>query len=231
MSTSEPEEKTSNDLFYKRRGYIYFTRMGNYVKVGFSKNPAERASTFLRGQLPEDLDRNASREVLVTSPGVLLDELKIHPKLLEHRAKGTREWYHYDQAFHDRILKICARREARAQQKAAREAANKPAVMRPDLLPKDPEPEDPIRPRGLPPSEWRYAILLHLEDHPEVLHVTAADAYRIVGIHVSHWSMETDKHLYNVLTGPLTYRRVRFPGGKLKSVWYRPGHVPKEPAR
>ena len=73
---------------------VYFARVGRYVKVGYSRNPAQRIRQIQRANLvaPEDLDRSAPVELLRVIPGNSLHETEAHCALAEFHAAG--EWFH-----------------------------------------------------------------------------------------------------------------------------------------
>lgn len=88
------------------RGFIYFIRAGERVKVGFTKDVKRRLSQ-LQTFFPEPLD------LLVAAPGSMLMERELHNVFAEHHI--TREWFSLtpDLArFADRLRDAAAKGEA-----------------------------------------------------------------------------------------------------------------------
>lgn len=65
-------------------GFVYFLRCGDFVKIGFSKNPKGRARA-LAASLPFQI------ELAAAYPGTFFHEQKLHRLFAPHRARG--EWF------------------------------------------------------------------------------------------------------------------------------------------
>lgn len=72
------------DLTGNREGYLYLVRFADFVKLGFSADPAKRIAA-IAAALPGDL------EVIWIERGRLHDERRFHRALEAFRVKG--EWY------------------------------------------------------------------------------------------------------------------------------------------
>lgn len=80
--------------------FVYFIKVGAYVKVGFSYRPEQRMQSILSKNLicPDDLDRQATRQLLASLDGCIMkDERRMHARLAKHRAEG--EWFRDSDAF------------------------------------------------------------------------------------------------------------------------------------
>ena len=77
-----------------RKRYVYFARIGQYVKVGFSVNPERRVKNLRSADVsaPADLDRTAPIELLKVLPGGPEVETAAHWALTEFHESG--EWFH-----------------------------------------------------------------------------------------------------------------------------------------
>lgn len=65
-------------------GFVYFIRCGDFVKIGFSKDPGGRLRALLPGS-PHDM------QLLAAHPGTERDEAALHRALAKHRHKW--EWF------------------------------------------------------------------------------------------------------------------------------------------
>ena len=78
-----------------RKRYVYFARIGQYVKVGFSVNPERRVKNIRHGcSVPTDLDLAAPVELLKVVPGGPEVENAAHWALTEFHEFG--EWFRAD---------------------------------------------------------------------------------------------------------------------------------------
>lgn len=68
----------------RRRGYVYFFRVGNRVKIGFSRDPLSRLASLKTG-LPGKVD------LVIAVPGERADERRLHRRLAAYRQVG--EWF------------------------------------------------------------------------------------------------------------------------------------------
>lgn len=75
------EERKASRLANVAHGDIYFVRVGNLIKVGWTRDLWSRLKAY-----------GASAELLVSYPGSRDDETNLHRQLSPARAKG-REWY------------------------------------------------------------------------------------------------------------------------------------------
>ncbi|UCI23724.1 GIY-YIG nuclease family protein [Mesorhizobium sp. B2-8-5] len=66
------------------RGYVYFLRSGDRIKIGFSTTPLERTSN-LRTSMPEDYD------LCLILKGTRKDEKRLHSRFGSYRRNG--EWF------------------------------------------------------------------------------------------------------------------------------------------
>lgn len=75
--------------------WVYFIRVGHYIKVGYSRDPQRRMenlfSSSTRYSRPCDLSVHAKRELLGTIPGDKSDERRVHMALWNF-AVGC-EWF------------------------------------------------------------------------------------------------------------------------------------------
>lgn len=78
-------------------GDIYFIRLGDLVKVGWSSNLHKRLKQY-----------GASAELLAHYPAYRSDETHLHRQLKPSRAKG-REWYHDDSTIRLYVLQAVAK--------------------------------------------------------------------------------------------------------------------------
>lgn len=62
-------------------GMIYYLRIGEYIKIGYTANPRRRGGEYPPGS-----------ELLLTYPGSPEDEKRLHQKFSAYREAG-REWY------------------------------------------------------------------------------------------------------------------------------------------
>ncbi len=78
---------------------VYFARFGDYVKIGFSSNPAHRLKAMTTGViLPDDLDPATPGELVMVIPFCRVrDERNLHQLFMRHRAAG--EWFHWTPEF------------------------------------------------------------------------------------------------------------------------------------
>ncbi len=80
---------------------VYFIRVGDYVKIGFSSNPHRRAKTLLNSghlALPADLDLTATPQIVLLVPFCRMrDERNMQLLFVNHWAEG--EWFHWSPAF------------------------------------------------------------------------------------------------------------------------------------
>lgn len=80
---------------------IYFARVGDYVKIGFSCNPQRRVKTLHgKGRLrrPEDLDQRIQPELILVIPFCRIrDERNMHLLFARHWVVG--EWFRWSPAF------------------------------------------------------------------------------------------------------------------------------------
>ena len=71
---------------------VYFARVGQYIKVGYSRTPERRVanlfSSATRYSRPTDLEADAPRELLATIPGGLGVERMCHSMLGDFAAGG-----------------------------------------------------------------------------------------------------------------------------------------------
>ena len=62
--------------------WVYFLRVGHYIKIGWSEDPERRAANIwksgTRYARPSDLSIHADRELLATMPGEKDDERRVH---------------------------------------------------------------------------------------------------------------------------------------------------------
>lgn len=71
---------------------VYFAAVGDYVKIGYSRNPMARAGTITRsGSRPDDIPFAADVDLLGWVPGDSWREGQIHGRFLDQRVKG--EWF------------------------------------------------------------------------------------------------------------------------------------------
>lgn len=80
---------------------VYFIKVGDYVKIGFSSNPTHRVKTILKAGplvLPHDLDHDAPVELILVVPFCRIrDERNMQLLFSNHWAIG--EWFHWSPAF------------------------------------------------------------------------------------------------------------------------------------
>lgn len=76
-----------------KRSYVYFVEAGDYIKIGYSKNPLVRLGQIRAGVQvvkPEDLDTSNAR-LLAIEEGDLSTEKQLHRRFKEFREVG--EWF------------------------------------------------------------------------------------------------------------------------------------------
>lgn len=74
---------------------VYFAKVGEYVKIGYSHDPMARSTTITRtGARPDDIEFNARVDFIGWIPGDVWRERELHVQHLEHRATG--EWFRID---------------------------------------------------------------------------------------------------------------------------------------
>lgn len=78
----EADAEAKAQFMADRNGDIYFIRIGELIKVGWTRDMWSRLKSY-----------GASAELLVCYPGTRDDETNLHRQLTPARAKG-REWYH-----------------------------------------------------------------------------------------------------------------------------------------
>lgn len=81
-----PKLNLADDL---RHGTIYYLRVGNLIKIGYTANMDQRMRQY-----------PPNAELLAQHPGTMLTEKQIHNRLVVHLAKG-REWFKP----HEKVLK------------------------------------------------------------------------------------------------------------------------------
>lgn len=80
-----------------QEGYVYFVRLNDLIKVGWSENLAARLRSY-----------GASVEVLAHHPGTRDEELQLHRAFAQERVKG-REWYADCALIRDHIASVIER--------------------------------------------------------------------------------------------------------------------------
>jgi hypothetical protein len=80
--TAEREAKKASNLANISHGDIYFVRLGDLIKVGWTRDLWSRLKSY-----------GASAELLLSYPATRDDETNLHRQLRPALAKG-REWYH-----------------------------------------------------------------------------------------------------------------------------------------
>lgn len=71
---------------------VYFIEAGPYMKIGFSDNPIQRASTVTHtGKRPDDLPLNAEADLIGWVPGDRKLEREMHKAFAKIRVAG--EWF------------------------------------------------------------------------------------------------------------------------------------------
>lgn len=84
------------DQYIKRMEYetfVYFIEAGDYIKIGYSRDPIGRLSQIRKGggtKAPDGLDTSNAR-VLAVEQGTQMDESNLHRRFAEHRVTG--EWF------------------------------------------------------------------------------------------------------------------------------------------
>lgn len=80
-------------------GYVYFLAVGDFVKIGFTRSPADRL-TNVRRSAPADLD------AYVVIPGRLAFEKKLHKRFADERSNG--EWFRFTDRLRDAMAKAAS---------------------------------------------------------------------------------------------------------------------------
>ena len=71
---------------------VYFIRVGEYIKIGYSHDPVNRATTVTRsGIRPADIPFGADVDLIGWVPGDVWTERAFHVQHIEHRVAG--EWF------------------------------------------------------------------------------------------------------------------------------------------
>lgn len=74
---------------------VYFARVGDYMKIGFSDDPIARATTITRmGTRPADVAVGDTVDLVGWVPGDVWREGYYHAQHIESRVVG--EWFHLD---------------------------------------------------------------------------------------------------------------------------------------
>lgn len=89
------EEITMDDSIrrYEAESFVYFVEAGDYIKIGFSRDPMTRLSQIRNGRgitAPEGLDTSKTR-ILAVEHGGMYDEKDLHRRFAAQRAEG--EWF------------------------------------------------------------------------------------------------------------------------------------------
>lgn len=73
--------------------YVYFIEAGNFIKIGYSRDPLIRLGQIRRGRAtatPDGLDTSTAR-LLAIEQGDMFLEKSLHKRFAEHRVAG--EWF------------------------------------------------------------------------------------------------------------------------------------------
>lgn len=73
--------------------FVYFIEAGDYIKIGYSRDPIGRLSQIRKRQgvkLPDGLDPSRAR-ILTVEQGTQSLEKRLHDRFAEHRVAG--EWF------------------------------------------------------------------------------------------------------------------------------------------
>ena len=71
---------------------VYFATVGDYLKIGYSRDPIGRMTTVTRlGKRPDDVPFNASPDLIGWTPGDRGAEAAMHRRFSAHRTVG--EWF------------------------------------------------------------------------------------------------------------------------------------------
>jgi hypothetical protein len=74
---------------------VYFAKVGDYIKIGYSADPASRMTTVTRnGTRPDDIQYGTRAELLGWIPGDRKRETWLHRRFAEHHVAG--EWFRID---------------------------------------------------------------------------------------------------------------------------------------
>ena len=82
-------------------GWVYFARAGNRVKIGYSKNPRDRATGLRIGS-------SVRLRIYYVTPGTMALERQLHALFASDRVNG--EWFLYTRAIKDWIASDESRR-------------------------------------------------------------------------------------------------------------------------
>jgi hypothetical protein len=86
------------DEIRKRSGFVYFIRSGEFVKIGYSKNPIKRLDILNTGM-------GTRARFVLSVPGTMKDEKQLHGRFARNRANG--EWFRMgpsiEQFLHDLV--------------------------------------------------------------------------------------------------------------------------------
>ena len=78
---------------FERETFVYLIEAGDYIKIGYSRDPISRLVQIRKGQgtkLPEGLDPSKAR-ILTVELGTQSHEKWLHAKFADHRVAG--EWF------------------------------------------------------------------------------------------------------------------------------------------
>lgn len=89
------EEITMDDVIrrYEAESFVYFIESGDYIKIGFSRDPITRLSQIRNGRgitIPERLDTSNAR-ILAVEQGGMREEKDLHRRFAASRVAG--EWF------------------------------------------------------------------------------------------------------------------------------------------
>lgn len=100
FETDDPEEFLRETLFVDQyikqleyETFIYFVEAGNYIKIGYSRDPIRRLSQIQGGKnvkAPAGLDTSRAR-ILAVEQGSQGEESLLHKRFAEYRVDG--EWF------------------------------------------------------------------------------------------------------------------------------------------
>lgn len=100
FETDDPEEFLRETLFVdqyikqlEHETFIYFIEAGDYIKIGYSRDPIRRLSQIRGGKnvkSPDRLDLSRAR-ILAVEQGSQSEESRLHRRFAEHRTSG--EWF------------------------------------------------------------------------------------------------------------------------------------------
>jgi hypothetical protein len=83
---------------------VYFAQVGEYVKVGYSADPIQRAHTLTRnGERPDDIPFGADVDLIGWIPGDRKLERALHHRFGSHWIAG--EWFRMDTSAAHEIIK------------------------------------------------------------------------------------------------------------------------------